>query len=63
MHVKDLTEFFQKMIWLICFGVSIREILREKYIKKALSPEKKYCNPVFFNCLHLANDSSKPNNS
>ena len=29
-HLKDLTDFFQKMVLLTVFGVTFREILRVK---------------------------------
>ena len=48
MHVKDLTDFFQKMIWLICFGVSIREILREKIYKENTESRKKILQSCIF---------------
>ena len=46
MHLKELIEFFQKIVWLIGFGVTVREILRIEN-KKAAESRKKYLNLVF----------------
>ena len=40
MRLKDLIEFFQKIVWLIGFGVTVREILRAEYQKTAESTNK-----------------------
>ena len=39
-YLKDLTEFFQKMVWLIGFRVTVCEMLRVEITKKILSQEK-----------------------
>ena len=39
MQLKDL-EFFQKMVWLIGFGVTVREVSRVEISKKLLSQQK-----------------------
>ena len=46
MHLKDLNNFFQKMVCLIDFGVTIRDILRVNIPEKLLS-QQKYYNSVF----------------
>ena len=46
MHLKDPNELFQKIAWLIGFGVSICEILRVKILKKTAELAK-YQNLVF----------------
>ena len=57
MHQKILTECFQKMVWLLGFGVAIHEILRVEISEKVLSQQNipKFC---IFNGPHLANASS-----
>ena len=40
MQLKDLIEFFQKMVWLINFGVIVREIMRIKISEKLLSQQQ-----------------------
>ena len=37
--MEDLIEFFLKMIWLMGFGVTVREIMREE-IKKELPSQQ-----------------------
>lgn len=37
MHRNDLIKFFQKIVWLIGFRVTVRELLRAKNSKKLLS--------------------------
>lgn len=37
MHLNDLIKFFQKIVWLIGFRVTVRELLRAKNSKKLLS--------------------------
>ena len=40
MCLKDLLEFFQKIVWLIGFGVTVREISRME-VKKTVEFAKK----------------------
>ena len=40
--MKDLIEFFQKMIWLMWLGVKLP--LECRNIKNTTEPVKKYCN-------------------
>ena len=39
MHLKDLFELFQKIVWLIGFGVTVRELSRVEISKTAVSPK------------------------
>ena len=39
-HLKDLTEFFQEIIWLTGFWVTDREISKVETSKKLLSQQK-----------------------
>ena len=39
MHLKDLREFIQKIVWLIGFGVTVCDI-EDKKMKKLLSQRK-----------------------
>ena len=44
MQPKDLIEFFQKMLWLIGFNVTVCRILRLKISKKT-AESARYQNP------------------
>ena len=44
-RLKDLIEFFPKMVWLIGFGVTVREIFRVEISKKLLSQKKEISKP------------------
>ena len=46
MRLKDLTEFFQKIVWIIVFGVNVFEILKVEISEKLLSQQRDQ-NPVF----------------
>ena len=60
MNLNNLFEFFQKMVWLISFGVTIYEVLRVEISKKPCWISKKIT--CIFKGWHLANRSSKSNN-
>ena len=61
MHLKDYIEFFEKMVWLVGFGVTACETLRVEISEKLLCKQKmpKSC---IFKDWHLANCSSEINN-
>ena len=61
-RLKDLIEFFPKMVWLIGFGVTVREIFRVEISKKLLSQKKEIQKPFLFKSWHLANGSRKSSN-
>ena len=44
-RLKDLIDFFPKMVCLIGFGVTIREIFRVEISKKLLSQKKEISKP------------------
>ena len=46
MQLKDLIESFQEVVWLISFGVTLRQILRVEILQKLLSHQNNP-NPVF----------------
>ena len=60
-QLRDLTELFQKKVWLIGFEVTVCEILRVKISKKLVS-QQKLPKPCIFKDWHLANSSSETNN-
>ena len=47
-YLKDLIDFIQKLVWLISFGVTIREISRVEIYKKLLCQQK---NILYFQGL------------
>ena len=47
LRAPESIEFLQKMMWLIDFGVTVREILRIEILRKLLSQPKKYQNFEF----------------
>ena len=47
MHLKDLLEFFQKIVWLIGFGVTVREISRMEVKKTVEFAKKKKKHTIF----------------
>ena len=47
MRLKDLLEFFQKIVWLIGFGVTVREISRMEVKKTVEFAKKTKKNTVF----------------
>ena len=58
-HLKDLIEFFQKMIGFIGLRVIVREILRVKISEKLFSQQKIPKSCIFKGC-HLAMAAQNP---
>ena len=40
MHLKEIFKFFQKMVWLIGFRATVRQISTVEILKKLLNQQK-----------------------
>ena len=49
MHLEDLIDFLQKLVWLIGFELNRSRDIMGRDIKKNSESTKEYGNPVLFN--------------